>query len=144
MNVTPFVDYLIEYYQEKKVEVDGTTYPVVYESALNDVATYGCASGAGPIYTYEINRIFVDYEEEIEQIVSDYVDDAGYRNIWQAMDQAGESDTIDTARQFFVWLAWEQTAYAILNDDQHTDYVYFMDADDVIEGQESEGENDDA
>lgn len=84
-------------------------------TSLEDVVNHGCASGCGPVYTHDLNQLFAEHEREIQDIVSEFVEDAGYRNIWQYLDQADTSDDIDSAIGIFVWLAWERTAQLLLD-----------------------------
>ncbi len=80
------------------------------KSYFTDLFRGGCASGfvSSLISYYDTHKFYDQFYEEIEDLVSDYEQDAGER--------INTKDSGDDRKNFFAWFAFEETAYRIANE----------------------------
>ena len=88
---------------------------------VKDVARYGCSGGvSGFIYTYETREFFLNYEDEIEELM--YLNDVTYPNLLDCMSQNSISDYMNAA----VWYTvehWAQDKVMTLENELSEEYA---------------------
>ena len=96
---------------------------------LNDIATHGMAQGvAGFIYSSDLHDIYEANEESIMAYLDEKADDLGeqngFRMVLNAMERNGiEYDSLQTFKEWAVWMFVEMTAYDLLIGCGHPDWA---------------------
>jgi len=108
---TPLENWLLAYASDYQNE----GYP--YKRFLSDLITHGCGSGiiSTLIYTHECIDFYTRFEDDIWDIVTEYLDSTG-DTFGQFMDSFRdlEADCPGTFKTMLSWFAVEQTADQLL------------------------------
>lgn len=89
-------------------------------SFLKDVLQYGCQSGlvSSLVYYSDTNKFFDDYEDEIVDLISNIMEDMGYKTRPQFIDSLnGSAENITQEKNLLAWVAFEEASREVLMED---------------------------
>lgn len=88
---------------------------------LTDLVTRGAESGFPKLTYYkDTSKLYARFAGEIWETVSEMAQEQGYSNTWAmiANNQCADYETVDKAEQLLVWIAAEEIAWCLLQEQE--------------------------